>query len=248
VDEKSYYSPLASSSLPLSGLGLGGVFGAGGVLSIRLKTSSPFSWSVSFGVSGMTFEDDPWVKENSGLGIARLHALGNVAINWNRCERRVEEIFEYLLSAGPDVSRIISHDLGAKTIWVKIFDLAKYRGLREDEQAALKHASALSDINRGNRNLIVHADILPNSSYKDADDILKLIRRHGPTTRYRDIECSVEDIRKVSDDIKNLHEYIRDILISIMVRKMGRHGQPLPDKPPLPVSMVLPDPAQAPGK
>jgi hypothetical protein len=135
----------------------------------------------------MTFEDDPWVKENSGLGIARLHALGNVAINWNRCERRVEEIFEYLLSAGPDVSRIMSHDLGAKTIWVKIFDLAKYRGLREDEQAALKHACALSDINRGNRNLIVHADILANSSYKDADDVLKLIRRRGPR---HDIETS----------------------------------------------------------
>lgn len=59
--------------------------GSGGVFSIRRKTSSPFSWSVSFGVSGM-FPSRQQFKFQIAPTDRQLWAIGMVAVTWTLIE------------------------------------------------------------------------------------------------------------------------------------------------------------------
>lgn len=197
----------------------------------------------------MTLEDDPWVKESSAFGTARLHALGCVSINWNSCEHEVQDLLGIVAGIKTSIARALSHDFGNVSIWSKIIGVAEVRGHPEDVLETMRFAARLFDRNRINRNTLVHATLEFNNDHTGMDDILKLVRVRGMRQERDDITADLSTLRRVADDISGLRKYLRELTVATYLRLhpelKGLDGQPMspmdwPERPQIPVAVVPP--------
>jgi hypothetical protein len=190
----------------------------------------------------LPLSDDPWIQKHSLISPEKLHALGYLTFAWNSCESWSVNVFSTVLDVPEALARCIAHDLGDITLWTKIVDVAHAKKLDEDTVGILQHASKLYERNRVNRNQFVHAHAAMTGGGED----MKLIRVKGPKLEFQLISDSLEDIRRVAEDIGHLRRYLHDVWFYI---QSGRKGGkfPLPGKPSLP-ALVWSPPPQTPPK
>lgn len=178
--------------------------------------------------------DDPWIQKRRHLTPQKTHALGYLTLAWSGCEHWTTEIFMAVSQLPMRIAYIISHDQGDITLWTKIRQIARERNYDPNVQDLLEHAAKMHDICRGNRNQFTHVSLSGAESLDDS--VLRLARRKGPEPFGPSLDDSLENVRRVCEEIEILKQFIGGICMGILFRRMSPQDehQPWPNKPELP--------------
>lgn len=186
--------------------------------------------------------DDPWIEDHSTLSPAQLHALGALTFSWNACEAWIYDTFGEALGVSPAIARIVSHDLGDITILTKTVELARAREFPDDLIEDLLHASKLYDRCRGNRNTFVHAGAAAMPRQARDEDNLTMTRTKGSSRLSPAIPDTLEDLRRVAEDISTLNGFLQRVFFRAAKANQGQPTRPSRERPPLPASIWSPPP------
>ncbi len=190
-------------------------------------------------------DKDPWIAENSPIEPERLHAIGVINFFWSQSEFGIFCIFSVLCGLDIDRTTAAFQSLSSRTLIEAIRNLARTMpsqfltdpdGRAEKLRDAICYATDLFEANRQNRNSIVHA------YYSGRKTEIRLQNRSPKKSWvFKDIPSSLEDLRAISTELKELCAYLSGIigyLFALNLPNSRRHGDdalpPLPSKPSLP--------------
>jgi hypothetical protein len=150
---------------------------------------------------------DEWMTVNSkdgfsDLGFKRLHALGVIALRWNRAERWQFTIFCDVSGYDEAEAWALVFDLGDVSISERIKSFLKIRGF-DSEAPLIENALEVYNICRQNRNSVMHA-----WTRGITDDGHVGFARKSKAADNPDAEpfpSSLDDLRRVADEIKQLN-------------------------------------------
>ena len=186
--------------------------------------------------------DDPWIAANSPIEPERLHAIGTINFYWSQSEVGFFCIFSILSTLDIDRTAAAFGGLSASAQIDAVKALAKSMpsqfpfdkdGAAEQLKEAIFHAAELFDANKKNRNAVVHAYY-----FRKGDMVAMQNRAPKKSWDFRDIPCSLEELRAIASECKDLCAYLSGLLTYLFAlnRPPGssrRAGElpPLPDKP-----------------
>lgn len=216
--------------------------GFGGVFRRRRNTSSPFSWSLSLGVSRMENYSWPgprtipdYLVKTKPLPRELVHAVGVVVIAWNDIEDIHVGILLEMLGFG--LATGASSRLGSRVVDPmgnrQRGDL--FRGAVAELAFTTKVTSALLafqsqyDICLGNRNLIAHSRYI-----EEEDGILISSYKAIPHLSYRYIPDDTEFWEMTISDMQRVCTFGEDLMDAVFVPLPS----PLPDIPPPPRDLL----------
>lgn len=179
---------------------------------------------------------DPWMIANSkigptsDLGYKRLHALGVIALRWNRAEQWLFTIFCDVSGYDEAEAWALVFDLGDVSISERIKSLLKIRGFTT-EAPLIENALQVYDVCRRNRNSVMHA-----WTRGLTDDGHVGFARKSKAADSQDAEpfpSSLDDLRRVAEEIEHLNT--RLWLLSCF----NQDGQPTSSLQTLPLPSLL---------
>jgi hypothetical protein len=179
----------------------------------------------------MGLSDDPWIYKNSPLAPEKLHAIGYIVTIWNTCEHYVETLFSVVAATPHNIGHAITHDLGSVKLFDTILVIAHEQKFEPDLVALLEHAKKLYEACRLNRNQVCHFGICGTPEGN------RMARRKGPALDAPLLPDSIEDIRRVGDEIKGLLTFLQEVVRHLVQRQQGQ-PTPSPDRPSLPRALV----------
>jgi hypothetical protein len=182
-----------------------------------------------------SFRDDTWIAANSQMAPEKLHALGVIAYRWNTAEF----VFKGLLVIVADVEFFklwtIIHEMGDIAISAAMLEITKDNPLPTPFQGALEHGLKLYDANRINRNQLTH--FIPLSLIGS-----DLARMKGPAWKPEPFPNSIDDLRRVAEEIGALGRYLTKLSNAISSWRYLQSPGTLPPAPqPLPEIIPLPE-------
>jgi hypothetical protein len=192
--------------------------------------------------------DDPWIvhaTERSGFEPERFHALGVVNYRWQHAERSLRAFLADLADIEWYTAWAIIHDMGDIALSHSIRELLNQKqDLSADLKDVTTFALKLYDINRINRNQLTHFTPLAAGSN------VTLLRIKGPRHEPQTIPASLQDIRRIADDITTLGAFLGGVG-NVLGWEYGKRRAPakyqgaapaLPSRPPLPEMLWKPPP------
>jgi hypothetical protein len=200
--------------------------------------------SGSFGLGGRAMIDlgkDEWISNHYPSIAHKLHALGVVSLEWNRCEAGLFWLFSDVVSLPRLECWVLAYELGDIAISERIKALMKFKKYPLELIASVENVLEVYEICRRNRNQLTHFHVL---EYRD-DLALMRISKKVDSPELAQFANTLEDIRRVADEVKWLG--VRLWVATIMLeeyRQKKTHG-------PLPPILLLPEllwkpPQQAP--
>lgn len=206
----------------------------------RCQASGSSSGSCFGGDLAILESDDSWiaaVTKATGFEPDRFHALGVVNYRWQQAEHILRFFTIFLADIEITKARAIVHDIGDIALSNSIHELLRQnKTLSKDFREATVYALKIYDINRINRNQLSHFLPMP------AGSTVTLRRMKGPRFNPQTIQASVEDIRRVADDIVILTKFLRGLSHILSALNVQHPPPALPDKPPLPEMLWKPPP------
>lgn len=185
--------------------------------------------------------DDPWIKEHSPIAPEKLHALGVVNFRWNAADIGLKTLHVVLTGkrwsdAWPDV-----HNESSITLCKEITAAVLSDQYDQRVKDAAVRAVAIYDVCRINRNQLSH--FLPNGQVGS-----DLTRLKGPTFDPKPFPDSIQDIRRIAEDIEALLNYLSAVINHLIALNYFPATEPpqLPDKPPAP-TMLWNEPQPSPS-
>lgn len=191
--------------------------------------------------------NDPWIAENSPIDPERLHAIGVINFFWSQSEVGIFCIFSVLCGLDIDRTAAAFGALSASMQVDALKALAKTMpsqflidkdGTAEKLREAIFYAAELFDANKKNRNAVVHAYY-----FRKGDTVAMQNRAPKKSWDFKDIPCSIEELRAIALECKDLCAYLSGVMAYLFAlnRPHGpspRAGElpPLPDKPRRPPS------------
>jgi hypothetical protein len=197
--------------------------------------------------------NDAWIKANSEIEAAKLHALGVVTFRWNVCENKLFSLLWTLMNRPSEEAQILFHDLSLDDVMRRIEALAALKLKKELRLlAAIKNGVQVFHVCRQNRNQLTHFTFsfvgqLGTSSFRLA---LARKSRKPEYTQNVPFADTVNDVRRVARDIRRLNAFLRSVERRVAAkmrpsRKIKLRDWPLPQLLPLP--KLLWDPNQQHG-
>jgi len=165
-----------------------------------------------------------------------------MAVAYNLAESSLFFLFCQVSRLPGRLARILAHDLQSPAICQRINEITSIDGLSAPEtKEFIQHATALFDANRTNRNQLTH--FLPTLG----TDGVELRRNKGPRLERDVIPSSLDDIRRVADDIRRMNGYLVELGSWLSKFNSGRSldddedaTTPLPEKPAIPERLWKP--------
>jgi hypothetical protein len=189
----------------------------------------------------MALSDDPWIAEHSTIDPERLHALGMITLWWNHCERNLLLIFCHIFGFTQRIGWIVGNDMGGISISNKISELLNFANLEKDIEDVIRNYLRVHDVCGKNRNTITHFTAsMPKDKLFDVSSVA-FVRMKGDDGKKAYIPSSLEDIRRIAEEIKVplLHSWrIYKLLLSYQQGK----SLELPPLVSLPEMLVKPPP------
>jgi len=199
--------------------------------------------------------NDAWIRANSEIEVAKLHALGVVTFRWNVCENKLFSLLWTLMNRPPEEAQILFHDLSLDDVMRRIEALASLRLKKEPLLlAAVKNGVQVFHACRQNRNQLTHFTFsfvgeLGTSSFRLA---LARISRKPEYRQNVPFADTVNDVRRVARDIRRLNAFLLSVERRVAAKlrrsrkiKIKLRDWPLPQLLPLP--KLLWDPNQQHG-
>lgn len=142
--------------------------------------------------------DDPWIKSNSEIDPAKLHAIGVISFQWNHCEFWLFHLFCGVSGLPEAKAWTLVFDLGDVALCTRIKVLLGGCALHPDGTALVENALEFYDLCRQNRNSVVHAWTQGRGARA------KLARRSKKPDQIEPapFPCELEDIRRVAEEIQ----------------------------------------------
>jgi len=98
---------------------------------------------------------DPWiVAKLQAFGPERLHALGVIALFWNRCEYSLFTLFQEIIGLPIEECWALGHNLGDVAICERIRTIMTLRGFHEETIAQVSNALDYYKVCNQNRNAV----------------------------------------------------------------------------------------------
>ncbi|THF52565.1 hypothetical protein [Allorhizobium terrae] len=214
VDLALNEAQLLPSFFSFPGFCLGGVLGSGGILSMRLKTSSPFSWSGFLSVSGM---DDP-TKEH----FRSIHeAFGLALTEWTSVELFSFQLYlGFMYGAQKAMISASWHNIQSFDAKIMLLDRCAAIAF-EDDTLKNEWKPIYKDLKEFSliRNAIVHSIILMrfesdgsfSTFYSNSIvDVTAKIKGRLNNPKY---EFTEERLKKLADDFESLASKIKALAI-----------------------------------
>lgn len=173
-----------------------------------------------------TLSNDPWIRAQSSINPAKIHALGMITLGWNACETHLFLLFGAVAKLPAEIAWALSHDLGDIAIAERIRQVAKLNALPEYQM--IDDFLRVYDLCRMNRNSFTHFKFA-----REPDGTIALARMKGPTTHLHPLPNKLTDFRRVAEEIWNLSRTLRLLWVAVAARQDGEM-RPLPKTPPLP--------------
>ena len=183
------------------------------------------------------FASDDWIEKRRWLiDPKKLHAIGWMVTQWSMCEVSLHAVLAEVVKVEFGVGWAVTHSLGDITISDTITDAARAAHLGESVVSDLSHLLKYYGICRMNRNALVH------SMFGGSGDTPSLVRSpKGPRRIHHAIADSLDDIRRVADDIDRLRLYMPIVIAALRHPPADRFSS-WPERLPLPalISTTLP--------
>ena len=173
--------------------------------------------------------EDVWISSNSEIDAERLHAIGVITFQWNRCEFWLFQLFCAISELPSEKAWTLVYDLGDMAMCIRISVLAETRGFHPDAMTLIKNALKYYDLCRQNRNSVVHA-WMQARGFK-----LTLVRKSKSPAKmeHAPFPCELADIRGVAENVQTLSRRLWILVILCEDRLMAR-AIPSPKILPLP--------------
>jgi hypothetical protein len=148
----------------------------------------------------MTNLDDEWVTAHSPIIAQKLHALGVVTLEWNKCEAALVWLFNLVVGLPAQECWALFYDLGDIAISERLKVLIKIKKFHPDTIAILENVLKFYEQCRINRNQLTHFQVV-----RYPDDIL-LVRKSkkADTPQHDYFPNELSDVRRVADEIITL--------------------------------------------
>jgi hypothetical protein len=181
---------------------------------------------------------DPWIASNSEIHAEKLHAIGVISFQWNRCEFWLFHLFCQVSELPEAKAWTLVFDLGDVSICTRIGVLMASRtDLHPDAVALITNALAIYDLCRQNRNSVVHAWTVGSGSQAP-------LARKSKKPDQLDAEpfpCELNDLRRVAEEIQWLSRRLFVLNYHFEQGSMAT-ALPSPRKLPLPELLWKPPP------
>jgi hypothetical protein len=189
--------------------------------------------------------DDPWIAENSPMPAEKLHALGVVSYHWNTAEIGLKVILVTLMRLELATLWPLIHEMGDISVSDAIEEVVSASKMPQPVVDAILHGLKVYEANRLNRNQLTH--FVP-AVFTDEG----LSRVKGPKFDPKPFLDSVDDLRRVADEIKVLIKYFDAVLAVIQTRRFSLKEsglfRSLPDIIPVPERLWKPLPPNPPER
>jgi hypothetical protein len=170
----------------------------------------------------MPLSDDPWVAKYSIIDPERLHALGTITLCWNHCERNHMLIFAHVLNLDQRRGWIVAHDMGDISMSDKIKEAVKWENYNTELAQAIECYLKIYDACRQNRNALTHFTAsIPSPSIELAKSAT-FTRMKGIKGEQNTLPSSLEDIRRVAEEIHTFVVYSWSLHKSLEARRKGQ--------------------------
>lgn len=181
---------------------------------------------------------DKWMTDFKSVDHRRLHAIGAIVYEWNRCEGEMFSVLCVLSKTRPKLLKILTATSNNVEIAEKVKTLSRSSTLTVEAKDFCLHICRVFDINRTNRNTIVHA--WPWSCDESGQATFMIQKKHHLATR--PFKGSLDELRRTADEItlcwSRLHRF--DLFLR------SPQVSSLPEKPPLPDILLSPPPQATP--
>jgi hypothetical protein len=184
-----------------------------------------------------------WMADNSPIAAEKLHALGLVTFNWNRCEKSTFWLFSTIIGLPEELCWALTHEMGDITTCETIGALMKLKNFHPKAIETIGNALEVHNICRQNRNQLTHFEV-----HSLGINDLRLMRKSKKPDAMRPYHFSAEldDLRRVAGEIDQLDNRLW-ILTVIMESHDPTKPAPWPAKLPVPTLLWTPPP-QSPAK
>lgn len=183
--------------------------------------------------------DDPWIQANSPMEPENIHALGAISVHWNICTTSLFLLFVQIVRLDVSVAKALVHEMSEAALADRIKDLLEVRpkliftpdglGIQRDAENEIRHCLNVFNANRINRNTLHH--YLPAMGR----DGMEFWSTKGPEFKPKPIPNSLADLRRVSDEMRELSVYMAALGYFVLWLRGGAPPPaPLPDKPRIP--------------
>ena len=188
------------------------------------------------------FETDQWVASFSPIAPEKLHALGAITLYWNNCEIGLFVLFSFVSGMRWSQAWAVGTELREVSTAKSILALSDASANDEAVKQMVRDTIKLYGVNRVNRNHLIHF-----TTSGDVND-LQFMKASGPAYSLRPIPSSVEDIRRVAENLKTLSDHLEavaDFFLSRVTTASGARHLPLPQTPSVP-ELLLKTPRSSP--
>jgi hypothetical protein len=194
----------------------------------------------------MPLTDDPWIAKHSAPEPEKMDALGYIIMLWNSCEHKLWILLTWIARIPVSISYTLLHSTSDVTMMNQIRDVTKLSDLSSEHVTLIEHTLDYYDVCRLNRNQLCHFSIAEGQPADD--ERIRFLRRKGPDLLASEpFLDSLEDIRRVADEVETLSHFLTDLTLSIDSSRYGPQ-RPLPEKPPLPKRLWTPPPRNSPTR
>ena len=178
--------------------------------------------------------DDIWIAQRSLIEPEKLHALGVVTFFWNSAEIGLFNLFEAVANLPAKQARILIYDLQVPAIIDRIKYLLPQSGLSKDVVDSVEYALKIFDVCRINRNQLTHFAPVGMATG------IEFWRIKGHEWTRNVVPNSVDDIRRVAEEITTCNNFVAVVAMHIYEIRTGGEQRSLPDRPPLPERLWKP--------
>jgi hypothetical protein len=206
--------------------------------------------SSSSGVSGLDFAmtksaDSPWPFYMRGQR-DHIHAIGVVALNFNRMELLLHRLlYRYLGTESEAAHAHICRSLNLHSV-LELFNICVAKEKSASRRDHLRHFSRCYEACAANRNILMHSDL---DELESTEQALALFKRSGAKPHIRNqLKLSIEELRRVADEIFDVYLYGSHLFILNQWNAMKDVAPPTewrasPKKPAIPRSLLAPSPS-----
>jgi hypothetical protein len=141
--------------------------------------------------------DDEWVAAHSPIIAQKLHALGVVTLEWNKCETALVWLFNFVVGLPAQECWALFYEMGDIAISERLKSLIKIKKFHPDTIAILENALKLYEGCRLNRNQLTHFQVMhyPN------DILLVRKSKKADAPQHEYFPNTLSDVRRVADEI-----------------------------------------------
>lgn len=175
--------------------------------------------------------DDAWNHNDGLISRDRAHAVGLVVLYSNLVEDGVRSLLSHYSGMGDREAAHFTFSMDVSKMAETLKRLIEFKEDNPTDLVCIKHALAVANICRINRNIIAHSWI--NFS---GDKLFKPSNRGAPLTTVYDFDLSV--IRRVADEIWRCGHYLMFLGLYLAARGDPHRQQSLPEKPLMPQSLM----------